>query len=104
MDSNNNSTLISIVYISNHSLRLQPDHAHDICSGDYFSVCSLYSAHDPESREDLVITRVTHVKALTSDREMQNKTSVPSESGLIALALSYLSLRRFLVRLELGLP
>ena len=56
-----------------------------------------------ESREDLVIARVNYVRALTSDLEMANKTSVPSESKLIASALTHLSLRRFPVWLELGL-
>ena len=102
--SNNNFTPIPIVHLSDHGLRLQAGHAHGICSGDHFSVCSLRSAHDPESTEASVIARVTHVKGLTSDLEMRNKTSVPSESGLTALALSHLSLRRFPVRLELGLP
>ena len=104
VDSDNNSTPIPIVNVPDHGLRLQAGHAHGICSGDRFSVCSLHSALDPGSREDSLIARVTHVRGLTSDLEMMNKTSAPSESGLIALALTHLSLRKFPVRLELALP
>ena len=101
---NHNPTPIPIIKLPDHSLQLEAGHAHGICSGDQFSVCSLHSVCDPEFREGLVIARVTHVRGLTSDLEMPNKPSVPIESGSIALTLTHFSLRRFPVRFEVDLP
>ena len=101
----NNLTPIPIIKRQNHGLQLEAGYAHGICNDDQFSVYSLHSAdHRLELEGGLVVARVTHVKALTSDLEVPNRASIPLESGLIAIALTHFSLRRFPVRLELGLP
>lgn len=88
----NNSPPTSIVNISNHDIRLKADSAHDVGSDDQFFVRSLHSTHDPESKEGSVRARVTHVRALAFDLEMQNKTTVPLKSELITFALTRFSL------------
>ncbi|KAF2804947.1 uncharacterized protein BDZ99DRAFT_491010 [Mytilinidion resinicola] len=99
------SAPIPIIKKPDGSIQLEAGQAHGICDHDQFSVHPLGSAkEDSVSNRTLVIATVTQVRALTSTLKVLETKSVYVETGWMATALTYLSLRKFPVRLELGLP
>jgi len=98
-------TPIPIIKKPDGSIQLEAGQAHGIYDRDQFAVYPLDSAiDDSASNQTPVITTVTHVRGLTSDMEILDTPSRHVETGWMATALTYFSLRRFPIRLERGLP
>ncbi|KAE8444535.1 hypothetical protein EG329_014459 [Mollisiaceae sp. DMI_Dod_QoI] len=99
------SIQIPIIKNRSGSLQLEAGKAHAISEGDRFALCDVISAKsESRSREDPVILEVTQVSAFTSDLKLVDATDIPTLSGLTAIALTCLYLRRFSVCLDLRLP
>ncbi|KAI1141532.1 hypothetical protein F5Y05DRAFT_264978 [Hypoxylon sp. FL0543] len=97
--------LIPVIMTRGTSPRLQAGEAHGVCKGDQFILCTSGTAEGgSEAERDPVIAEVTNVGALLSDLKILGTESFPTSSGLMAVERTKLSLRRFPIRLELGLP
>jgi hypothetical protein len=99
------SIRIPIAKRQDGSLQLDAGKAHGVSEGDRFALCDIGSAQ-PESRsdEDPMTLEVIQARALTSDLKPVDTTPISASSGLTAIALTRLSLRRFPVCLDLRLP
>jgi hypothetical protein len=99
------SIRIPIVKTQDGSLQLEAGKAHGVSEGDLFTLCDVGSAQ-PESISDgdPVTVEVTQARALTSDLKPIGTTAISASSGLTAMALTRLSLRRYSVCLDLRLP
>jgi hypothetical protein len=87
----------------NGNLILEAGQAHGVCDGDEFTL-SFGRPTEHGSREDLMIIKGIHARALTSDLRLLGTAPVSLASGMTATANTRLTLRRFPVRLELRLP
>jgi hypothetical protein len=96
---------IPIIKKPDGSIHLEAGQAHGVCDRDQFAVYPVGSAKiDFVSKPTPVIASVTQVRALTSDMKVLDTKSVNVETGWMATALTYFSLRRFPIQLELPLP
>jgi hypothetical protein len=96
---------VPIIEKQDGSLELQAGQAHGICDNDLFAVYHLGSAeHDSKSERDPVVAKVTHARALTSDLELVEMTSIRVQTGWVAMSLTRFSLRKLPIQLASGLP
>jgi hypothetical protein len=87
------------------SLQLQAGQAHGVCDGDQFVLHPLGSTESNSgSKGDQVIAEVAQARALTSDLELLDMTSIRGQTRWIAKPLTQSSLRTFPIRLTSGLP
>ncbi|KAI1214272.1 caspase domain-containing protein [Annulohypoxylon truncatum] len=77
-------------------LQLQGGQAHGVCEGDQFAIYTIAAGRP------LVTGTATHVRPLTSDVEVSHPERIRGEKGLIAKALTRLSLRKYPIQLNLN--
>jgi hypothetical protein len=98
------SIRIPIVKTQDGSFQLEAGKAHGVSEGDRFALCDIGSAQSKSrSDEDPVTLEVTKARALTSYLKPVDTKPISTLSGLTAIALTCLSLRRFSVCLDLRL-
>jgi Caspase domain len=85
------------------SLELLAGQAHGVSDGDQFALYPLSSA-EPTSQRESVVAKVAHARALTSNLERLDRTSIRVRTGWMARVLTRFSLRRFPIRLASDLP
>lgn len=99
------STLVPIVVTKNGTLQLQAGHAHGVCNGDEFVLQPLGPAEDELIPQGpLVVYKVAGIRALTSDLEPLDLSSVRVRTGWIAEPRTRFSLQQYPVRLPSDLP
>jgi hypothetical protein len=98
---------IPVIKNQDGSVQLEAGQAHGICEGDKFAVSAVAftGLATPEivSHKISGTAEVTSVGALTSNLRFL-ETVVTNDTTLSATALTHLSLKRFLIRLEIGVP
>lgn len=86
--------------------RLEAGHAHGICEGDLFSLCAVYctgpAIQNTMYNGEAITTRVISVGAFTSIIDL-SETAFTVDTPLAATALTCLSLKKFPIRLDVGL-
>jgi hypothetical protein len=98
---------IPVIKNRDDGFQLEAGQAHGICKGDKFAVCAIdftgSATREMVSQENLVTAEVTSVGALTSNVKLPD-TTFASNRTLVATALTHLSLQKFPIRLDLGVP
>jgi hypothetical protein len=96
---------VSVVVTKNGGLELQAGHAHGVCEGDQFILHPLNPAKDDlQSQDHSVASKVTCVRALTSDLELTDLPSIRVRTGWMAEPVTRLSLQGSPIRLPPDLP
>lgn len=96
---------VPIILKQHGALELQAGDAHGVIEGDRFQLYPMGSAeHDPRSQGHSLITQVTSTRALTSDLERLDTSSIHIRTGWMARALTQFSRQRFPIRLAFDLP
>lgn len=98
---------VPVVKNQSGSFQLEAGQAHGICEGDKFAVHAATftgsATQEMVSQGPSVVAEVANVGALTSNLKLSD-TSFAGDTTLGATALTHLSLKRFPVRLDLGVP
>ncbi|KAI1427254.1 hypothetical protein F5Y12DRAFT_792579 [Xylaria sp. FL1777] len=96
---------IPVIRKAGKNLQLQAGQAHGVCDGDWFDLRAISDAEsNSESSRAPVVAKITGAGALTSNLELPDEIDVSKGPGWTAVALIHLSIRRFLVRLEIPPP
>lgn len=96
---------VPVIKSQNDTFQLEAGQAHGICEGDKFAVHAVTGSASRKivSQGTSVVAEVTFVGALTSNLKL-SETSFAGNTTLVATALTNLSLQRFPVRMNIGVP